>query len=188
MRLPPIKPEQLTAEQRPLYDSISKGIENHLQGFISKLSDGALVGPFNPMIHFPQFGAALWNYNMVMAANSTLPKAVREVAILVVGAKFTSRYEIYAHEKVGLLVGLSENKIATISSGQRPAELSEEEGLGFDVAAVLTKGAQLPDSLYQLAKNKFGEHGLTELVHLIGVYCLVSVLLNAYDVAVPEVD
>ena len=186
MRLPPLQPDQLDAVQSALYTRINKGVEEHLSGFVSKEENGALVGPFNPMIHFPQFGSALWDYNTALSASSTLSRPVREIAILVVGARFTSRYEIYAHEKTGVLAGLSERTIAAVSAGQRPSDLAEEESLAYDVAAVLVQGAQLPELLYQLAKKSFGDAGLAELIHLIGCYCLVSVLLNAYDIPVPE--
>ena len=33
--------------------------------------------------------------------------------------------------------------------------------------------------------KSFGEEGTAELVYLVGGYCLVSVLLNAFDMSVP---
>ena len=36
-----------------------------------------------------------------LGKNSTLPKSSHEIAILVTGARLNSRYEIYAHERVG---------------------------------------------------------------------------------------
>ena len=188
MRLKPLKPEELDPEQKSLYRHISEGIDKNLKGFIAKDADGALVGPFNAMVHFPQFGKALWDYNTALAAHSTLGKSVREVAILVVGARFSARYEIYAHEIVGITAGLSERQIAAVSAGQRPADLSEQDSVAYDIAAVLCRGAQLPESLYLLGKEMFGENGLAELIQLTGCYCLVSVMLNAYDTAVPERD
>ena len=50
---------------------------------------------------------------------------------------------------------------------------------------MLTRGGQLPEATYRAALAAFGEHGLAELVYLIGSYCTISVLLNAYDVSVP---
>jgi 4-carboxymuconolactone decarboxylase len=160
-------------------------IADHLKGFVSSRPDGALVGPFNPMLHFPAFGKPAWDYVAALINNAKLPKPVREVAILVTGARFTSRYELYAHEHVAEAVGLSAAKISAIAAGQRPADLSAEEAVAYDVAAVLAGGRQLPESTYRAAVAAFGEQGTAELVYLVCGYCLVSVLLNAYDVPVP---
>jgi 4-carboxymuconolactone decarboxylase len=185
MRLNPIPPKNLSSEQRPLFNSIKEGIETHFQGFISKRSDGALIGPFNAMLHFAQFGKPLWDYTMALVENSTLPKSAHEVAILVVGARFSSRYELYAHEHIAAQSTLSNAKIATIVAGERPADLTMEEGIAYDVASKLTRGGQLPEGTYQEALRAFGDQGMAELVYLIGGYCLISLILNAYDVSVP---
>jgi hypothetical protein len=34
--------------------------------------------------------------------------------------------------------------------------------------------------------RKFGVNGAAELIYLVGLYCLVSVTLNGFDVPVPE--
>lgn len=185
MRLAPLPPEQLSDEQRQLADSIQAGSEKHLKGFISKRADGALIGPFNPMLHFPQFGAPTWAYTAALSEHSQLPKPAHEVAILVTGAHFRSRYELYAHEHVASQAGLPLSKIVTITAGERPNDLTAEESIAYDVASILSKGGQLPESTYQAALNAFGAQGVAELVYLIGGYCLVSVLLNAYDISVP---
>ena len=185
MRLEPIPPPELDAVQRPLYERIQAFTSGKQRGFETARQDGALVGPYNPMLHFPQFGEAAWGVNTALAEHSTLPKPAHEVAILVTGARFSSRYEIYAHEFVGASAGLSKAKIASLAAGTRPGDLTEEEGVAFDVASALTRGAQLPESTYQAALAAFGEQGAAELIYLVGFYCLVSVLLNGYDVSVP---
>lgn len=186
MRLPPIAPSDLTAEQRPLHESMAEGIRKHLHGFIAAQPDGALVGPFPAMLHFPQFGTAAWSVFTALSEHSTLPKAAHEVAILVTGARLNSRYELYSHERVAAAAGLSESKIATITAGQRPADLSKEEGIAYDVAACLSNGGQLHDTTYRAATDAFGKDGIAELVYLIGCYSMISILLNAYDVPLPE--
>ncbi|WP_060180771.1 carboxymuconolactone decarboxylase family protein [Burkholderia cepacia] len=185
MRLAPIPPEKLTPELRRLHEDMISMAGGHLEGFVMKRADGALVGPFNPMLHFPQFGEPFWNFSKSLIVNSKLPKAAREVAILVTGARFNARYELYAHEFVAHAVGVSAAKIASIAAGQRPADLSAEEGVAYDVAAALTAGKQLPTSTYQAAVDAFGEDGVGELCFLVAGYCMVSVLLNAFDISVP---
>ncbi len=185
MRLAPLPPNELSPGLKPLYDDMLKGVEAHLKGFVSKRADGALIGPFNPMLHFPQFGQPAWAYTKALIDNSTLPKPAHEVAILVTGARFGSRYELYAQERVGETAGLSKSKVATIVAGERPADLTAEEATAYDLAAALTRGGPLPEATYQAAIEAFGDQGTAEFVYLIGGYCLVSVMLNAYDVSVP---
>ena len=185
MRLPPLPPKQLSPDQKAFYDEMQAGIAKRLQGFVSARADGALVGPFNPMLHFMDYGRPIWDVIVALGTHTTLPKPVREVAILVVGAQFRSRYEIYAHEHVAERVGLDEDKVATITAGQRPGDLSTDEAAAYDVAAALSRGGQLPEATYQLGLKRFGPDGMAELAVLIGTYCLVSVILNAYDVNVP---
>ncbi len=60
MRLEPIRPEQLNEAQRPLFEEITKLTAAQKMGFVMARPDGALVGPFNPFLHFPQFGRAAW--------------------------------------------------------------------------------------------------------------------------------
>ena len=62
-----------------------------------------------------------------------------------------------------------------------------EEATAFDVAAALTRGAQLPESTYQAAVKAFGEAGTVSLC-FDRFYCLISVLLNGFDVMVPGRD
>lgn len=185
MRVPPIPHDRLAPELQPFDDDMRQEIAKHLKGFVSKRADGALVGPFAPMLRFPQFGQPAWTYTKALIEHSKLPKAAHEVAILVTGARLNSRYELYAHEHVAEQAGLSDAKIAAIAAGQRPSDLTEEEAAAYDVAAALANGKALPESTYRRALTAFGEEQVAELVYLIGGYCLVSVLLNAYDVSVP---
>ena len=44
----------------------------------------------------------------------------------------------------------------------------------------------LPELTYRAAADAFGAHGAAELCYLVGLYCLVAVTLNGFDVPVPE--
>jgi hypothetical protein len=44
----------------------------------------------------------------------------------------------------------------------------------------------LPELNYRNAVEAFGLGGAAELIYLVGLYCLVSVTLNGFDVPVPE--
>ena len=186
MRLPLIPPAALNAAQRPLYNDMRAGIESNFKGFTAIGGDGALIGPWNPWLHAPQFGGPIWELVKALSIRPTLPRTVREVAILVTGAKFRSAYEIYAHVVVAEQRGLPDDTLATIIAGQRPGDLGREEAIAYDVASALVDGHTLPELSYRQAVQAFGEQGAAELIFLVGLYCLVSVTLNGFDVPVPE--
>ena len=185
MRLPLLSPAELTAEQRGLYEDMRAGIAANFKGIATVSDDGALMGPFNPWLREPRFGRPIWDLTNAIASNPTLPRPIREVAILVVGARFRAAYEIYAHVLLGERVGLPDDKIATIIAGQRPGDLTREEAIAYDVAAALVGTGGLPDLTFRQAEQAFGPHGAAELIYLVGFYCLVSVTLNGFDVPVP---
>lgn len=83
--------------------------------------------------------------------------------------------------------GITDEKIATIIAGQRPDDLKREEAVAYDAASTLVSGGVLPALVYQQAISLFGEEGTTELIYLVGLYCMVSVTLNGFEVPAPEV-
>jgi 4-carboxymuconolactone decarboxylase len=50
----------LTPEQKPLYEDMKKTIAAHLNVFRSETAEGALIGPWNPWLHEPIIGGAVW--------------------------------------------------------------------------------------------------------------------------------
>ena len=186
MRLPLLSPAELSSEQRPLYENMRKGIASNFNTFKTIRDDGALMGPWNPWLQEPQIGKAIWDLTLAMTANASLPDNVRQIVILVVGARFDAAYEIYAHIAVAEHEGMGEARLATLVADIKPSDLSPEESLGYDIAYKLARGGILPEPLYRLAVQTFGQHGTNELIYLVGLYTLVSVTLNGYNVPVPE--
>jgi len=54
------------------------------------------------------------------------------------------------------------------------------------VAAALASDGQMGDELYQKAEGLFGKAGMVELVTIIGLYMMIAVFLNAFQVDVPD--
>jgi 4-carboxymuconolactone decarboxylase len=185
MRLRPIPADELNNQQRQLHRSMSETIDAHFGDLIARRSDGALLGPFNGWLHYPQFGAPAWDLNKSLWEHSVLPGAIHQLVILVTAAKFGARYEMNGHEYFGARAGLAESMIATIASGERPADLSPDERVAYDMAAALNRGGPLPESTYRAATAHFGDVGAAEIAFLVGCFSLVGVTLNAFDASVP---
>ena len=188
MRLPLIPPAELTPQQKPLYDEMRKGIASNFNAFKVEREDGALMGPWNPWLHEPKIGKAIWDLTLAMTAGAVLPDAIRQIVILVVGARYDAAYEIYAHIAVAERDGMPPERLATICADLKPDDLSREESIAFDLAYVLVRGGTLPEPIYRLALTTFGQQALNEMIYLVGLYALVSTTLNGFDVPVPEHD
>ena len=193
MRLPLIAPADLTDDQKPLYADMKKGIGSDFNAFITIAPEGtpqagALMGPWNPWLHEPRIGGAIWELTKAMTMEATLPDTVRQIAILVTGAHFDAAYEIYAHIAVAEKDEIDDGTLATLVSGSRPDGLSKQDGVGYDVAYALVNGGVLPEPVYRLAVSTFGQHGANELIYLVGLYSLVSMTLNGFNVPLPEKD
>lgn len=186
MRLPLIAPEDLGPEQKSLYDDMRRGIAGSFSDFKVEAENGALMGPWNPWLHEPRIGKAIWDLTLAMTAEASLRDEVRQIAILVVGARFNAAYELYAHVAVAERETMPLERLATLVARIKPADLPREESVAYDVAFALVEGGTLPEPLYRLAVETFGQHGTNELIYLVGLYCLVSTTLNGFNVPVPE--
>ena len=185
MRLPLLPPTSLSPDQADLHDDMVAVIEKNFGDLVARRKDGALIGPFNAWLHFPQFGKPAWAFNRAMWEHSVLPAAIHQLVILVTAAKFGARYEIYGHEYFAQRAGLAEQKIATIVAGERPADLTHDEGVAYDMAAALNRGGALPETTYRAVLTTFGDVALAEIVFLVGCFSMVGVTLNAFDASVP---
>lgn len=186
LRLSPIPPGELTPDQREFYDEMQAGIAASYKGVQTADGRKALVGPFNPWLHEPDIGRAIWKLNRVLSAPSSIPERPREVATLVVGAHFRATYEVESHRFFATRAGFPRPVVNSITSGQKPDGLSEEEACAYDFAVALCAGGVVPEPIYEEALRLFGPRTTSELVYLCGFYALTCMTMNAYDVAGPR--
>lgn len=185
MRIKPLPPDTLAPEVRYVHDEIARLI-GHSQGQVNMVNaEGALLGPFSPMLHYPQFGIPALTFLRSLDNHATLSKTVREVAILTVGGTFGARFELYAHEIMAEVFGIPPGVISTLASGGSPSGLGDPESVAHDVARALVNGHIVPASTYRLAVKLLGQAGVAELFFLIGGYCLIATVLNGFDIPAP---
>jgi 4-carboxymuconolactone decarboxylase len=187
-RLPSLKRADLDDVQRELYDSLL-ATEVPLfdkAGVQVVTSDGCLLGPFNPLLFNPALGSAFIGVCRADKASSSLPPNVHEIVILTVGAAWTSGYELYAHEIVGRLAGLSEDRIQALASRRPPHLRDEREASAYEFTRQLTYEHRIDSGTYARAAEAFGHKGLVDMVLLIGLYFTTCAIINAFDVPVPE--
>ena len=93
-RLPRLAPEALTGDQRALYDAITSGPRAQgPQHFALAAQDGTLNGPFNALLYSPALGEALQEVGAAVRYRTGLTDRARELAILLVAARWHSAFE-----------------------------------------------------------------------------------------------
>lgn len=112
-----------------------------------------------------------------------------EVAILVVGARRTSQFEWYAHEKLALTCGIEPEAIQSIKKLVDPTEavgLTDAQRAVYAYALELDTTSRVNDDTHAAALEAVGsQQALVDLVCTIGFYQQVALLLNAFDVKLP---
>lgn len=186
-RLALLRPADLAADQRRLYDQLQATELPWAQraGFEAQTADHELIGPFNAMLRSPAIATAMMGTTSALSQHSTLSEPVRQVIILTVGAAWQAAYELYAHTAVARQAGLPEAAIQALVAGQPPQGLPAAETLAYELTHQLATTHQVAPDLYERARAAFGEQGVVDLVVLAGQYMLVSSLLNTFAVPAP---
>ncbi|KAK6437014.1 hypothetical protein LTR95_006789 [Oleoguttula sp. CCFEE 5521] len=188
-RFPPLPRDKLQPDQLDTHDeqtAIAQGAfgpSGELFQWTDK--DGALLGPFPFALSSPEAGGAMIKQALLLG-KLPLPADAKEVAVLVCGVRFGAIYELYAHSAVAAQAGLSATQIEEIKAGKKPDGLNEECSVAYDVAKYLAneKGA-LPGHLYDRSVSVLGREGTVALIHYVGCYAYVCIVLNAADAPAP---
>ena len=185
-RISYITPENFTEAQERLFKSIAGGKRGEGRAPEDLLnSEGGMSGPFNPWLRTPVLGEAAQRLGETVRFESTLSPQLRELAILIVAAKWKAQYEWWAHEKIARREGLGEQIIESVKAETLPDFSNPTEAMVYNFARELLDQHRVSEVLYNEAVELLGETGAVELVILLGYYTLVSMTLNVFEVSVP---
>jgi 4-carboxymuconolactone decarboxylase len=172
-RMPELKPEQMNAEQKAMYDAILAG-PRHSTG-----------GPFNAWLRSPVLGDRLQKVGEYLRFQTTVPHNLNEFAILITAVEWRCGYEWYAHYPLAITAGLEPAVAKGLQTGRRPTAMTADEALVYDFATQLHRKHQVSDGVYAAAVKRFGEQGIIDLTALLGYYTTVAMTLNLAKVQPP---
>jgi 4-carboxymuconolactone decarboxylase len=180
-RVDPFTPDTLSRAQGDLYHAITSGPRAQgPQRFALTHRDGSLRGPFNAFLLAPELGAALQDVGAAIRYGGALSERAREIAILLVAARWDSAFERTAHEAVGAAAGLTDAELAALRAGDTTA-FPGDEGLVARVTAQLLDG-DLDDELWDEASGVLGAEVVFELTVLVGYYSTLALQLRVFRV------
>jgi 4-carboxymuconolactone decarboxylase len=173
-RLSQIAYDDLPAEVRPLADDILK------------ISSAALGGPYNALLRSPEMGRRCFDHLDYLRFKTSVNKRLNEFAILIQARISNAQFEWWAHEKIARNAGLSDEVMRDLQNCTRPKTMQADERLVYDYCVQLSLNHRVPDTLWQEAVDQMGEQAVIDLTVLSGTYVMVSMLLNATQVGVPQ--
>ena len=170
-----LKPEQMTPEQRKVFDNIASGPRG-----------SATRGPFMAWLPSPKFADLAQALGAHTRFGSSLPAKHYEIAILMVAQRWRAQFEWYAHAQLAQKAGIDQSIIDAIHRGEKPAKMNAEEAAIWHFAQELLDTQRVSDATFEQARKLFGQHGVVDLVGVMGYYGLVSMTLNTFQVPLPE--
>ena len=144
-RFAPLSDPDMTPEQRRVAHAVASGPR------------GGLRGPFHALLRSPELADRVRLLGDFVRFESAIPASLRELAILLVARFWSADYEWHAHRSHAVTAGLDPAIPAAIETGRRPAALSPDEMLVYDLISELLTDRDISDATYEAAKNRFGE-------------------------------
>ncbi|MCM0036377.1 MAG: carboxymuconolactone decarboxylase family protein [Burkholderiaceae bacterium] len=177
---------EMTADQKHYFNGLMNG---RVSGTGSKgVVQGAtsLGAPFNVLLRSPVLAERLRNVGEYLRFDSSIPKRLNELAILVTARAWTAQYEWYAHLRLALKEGLNPALAAELAQGKRPSNMQADEQAIYNFCDELHKTHQVSDAHYKAVIDLFGEQGAVDLMVVCGYYVMVSMVLNVNRTPLPE--
>jgi len=186
MRLTQLTVDDLTIEQRELYDAIVGGRSGTALPTRVVDEHGRIQGPFNAMLHYPPLGHPVQALGGFLRFRGMLSDRARELVILTTAAAWQSEFEWWAHVRIGRHVGLSDDEIEAVRRSQ-PLVLDDPvERAALDVARAVTQRADLDDAEYVRARDSLGDRMLIEALTLVGYYASLALQMRVLRVPLPD--
>ena len=176
-RLPVLTEDKLDHAQRALLESMRAGP----RGARVKLG-----GPFGVYMHAPQYGEMTQQLGAFVRFKTSLEPRLSEFAILCTARMWRAQYEWHAHAPIAEQAGVKPEAIRDIKAGRMPKKAAKDERAIFDFVQELYKKRRVSERNYKRVQGFLGDRGTVELVGILGYYTAVSMILNVFNVPLPE--
>lgn len=153
---------------------------------ILKVSSAGIGGPYNVLLRSPEMAQRCFHLLDYLRFNTTVPRHLNEFAILIQARLAYAQFEWWAHYPIALKCGLRADLADAVRNGKRPQGMLADEAVVFDYCVHLSLENRVSDALFDRAKTLLGEQQLVDLTVLCGTYVMVSMVLNAAAVGVPD--
>lgn len=170
-RIEDLKRENLSPRQQQLHDD-----------FLKSRPHRTLTGPFSVLIHAPDIAEPADKLVNYYRTNPKLGRRLIELIILMLCRSATVQYAWSVHEPHALKEGITQDVIDAIRSKKRPDFKRDDERLLYDFVTELLADKTVSAATFERAKAAFGLDGVIEAVTCSGLYGMIGLVLNSFDI------
>jgi len=153
---------------------------------IMQVSSAGLSGPYSILLRSPVLAERYLGMTDYLRFETSLPRRLNELAILIEARLWDAQYEWWAHYPIALREGVPRAVADDIRDGRRPTSMQPDEEVVYDVCIELLRDRNLTDATFKRAKDTLGEQPTIDLIAVAGFYVMVSSVLIAGRVGVPD--
>ncbi len=154
-------------------------VANDATGVYGKLANGQRLS-----FHLkPEVRAGINAQSGALLRNGALPPALREMIIVRVGYRTSSRYEVEQHTSLGERLGIPRAKLLGLACVE-PSGLSEDERSVIAFVDALLTDYRPSDTVLQGVRSRFGDGQVLELIFVAGNWWNLSRMLETAGIPI----
>ena len=173
MRLPTLTYEQLSPEQKVVWDEVVAGPR------------GKMHGPFFIWLHSPELLSRGEKLGLYARFQSGLPQRLSELCILITAAHWKAAGEWIDHAPIASKLGVDADALEALRTGKSARFKKDDEVAVYEVAQELLQTRALSDATYKRATDVLGTRGVLDVVAVLGYYGLIAMSMKAFKM-VPD--
>jgi 4-carboxymuconolactone decarboxylase len=164
------KRDELSAEQKPVFDAIGAP------------RAGVVPAPFHVLLESPELASLTQALGAFCRYRTGFPPKLSELMVLITAAHWKAEFEFAVHAQEAAKAGISSAIIEALRDGRLPDFEDSESKLIYDFATTFFSARDVPDPLFDTAIERFGRRAVVELTGVLGYYSSLAILLRIFRV------
>ena len=166
-------------------ESVPEGQKEVFDEMVHKLGGVPPYGPGSLMIHVPQAHKLATALNDYLRNESSLPKKIQELSMLVTAREMDCQHIWNAHAGSAREAGVPGKLVDDLREKRELTGLAPDEEAVVNLGREFFRTHKVSRGAFQVALEQFGQTGVVELTLTMGNYTLLSFAINTFDTDLP---
>ncbi|NYT82701.1 carboxymuconolactone decarboxylase family protein [Alcaligenaceae bacterium] len=143
---------------------------------------GSVLHLYQMLLQSPPVARGWLNHLTGIRQQSSLAGDIREMVIMRIAILNGAPYEADQHAPIALKEGMSQAQLDALDAWEGSALFNEKERAVLAYTDAMTRHVQVPDAVFDDAKQHFSPREMVELTATIATYNMVSRFLEALQI------